>query len=344
MREELLRCIRCPKCRHDRLSVEKNEISRLEIRSGKITCSYCGMSFEVSDGIIDFLHEPNENVLRERKAMDDDEYITDELGTAYKITGETIQKFKDKFLALPEGDGSSFFKKGGSFQTIVEASGRFYSTLDSLHLTGEEKILEIGASFASFSHRFAQKGCRVVALDISNYLKVADLFIQDAYFDRVFSDMHTVPFADNTFDIVFGAAVVHHSKDLKAVLSEMHRILKNGGRLVLVNEPSRGIFEKIHPVFEKMQKKGYGDTSYTIPEFQRSARASGFKKIKIEFLSIADDYITRHKNRGTTRGFKLKLAYFFTRHRTIEKLLLSMLLLQRLLFRPRSWRLIGYKL
>jgi len=343
MREELLNIIICPKCRNIPLSLEKDEVSQLEIISGKIMCNYCGIEFRISEGIIDFLKEANEDVFRERRAMDDDEYITDELGNKHKITTETIQKFKNILITLPEGDGSYFFKKGGSFQTIAEASGRFYSTLDSLHLTGKEKILEIGACFSYASFKFAKKGCSVVALDISNYLKASSLFIKDAYFDRIFSDMHNIPFMDNAFDIVFGAAVVHHSKNPEAVFNEIHRILKNGGKLILINEPSRGIFERIHPVFEKMQKKGFGDTSYTIPQWQRSAQGSQFKKIKIEFLSLADDYITKHKNRGTQYNFKLKLAYFFMNHRKIEKLMLSILVLPRLLFRPRSWRLIGYK-
>lgn len=343
MREELLNMIICPKCRNNLISLQKNEVSPLEIISGQIICGHCGVRFGISDGIIDFLSEPNENVLRERKAMDDEEYITDELGHKYKITDETMRKFQDRILALPEGDGSYFFKRGGSFQTIAEASGRFYSTLDSLRLTGKEKILEIGAAFASFSHKFAKKGCSVVALDISNYLKVSNLFIKDAYFDRIFSDMHNIPFRDGSFDIVFGAAVLHHTKELGAVFREIYRVLKTGGKLVLINEPSRGVFEKIHPVFEKMQKKGYGDTSYTIPEWRRNAREGGFKKVKFEFLSLADDYITRHKNRDTSPNFKLKLASFFVNHRKIEKFLLSTFIWQRLLFRPKSWRLMGYK-
>ena len=343
MKEAVLKFLRCPACQNNSLSLDKGLVDDTEIRSGKITCGHCGAGYKVEEGIIDFLNNANERVVRERKAMDEEEYITDGGGNKYKITEETIEKFKDKFLALPQGDGTYFFKRGGSFQSITEASDRFYRVLENLHLTGKEKILEIGASFSYASSKFAKIGCSAVALDISNYLKVSSLFVKNAYYDRVFSDMHNIPFQDSTFDIVFGAAVVHHSNNLKAVFNEIHRVLKPGGKIMLINEPSRGIFEKVHPVFEEMEKKGFGDVSYTIPEWLKGARVGGFRRLKIEFLSLADDYITRHRNRDTQDNFKLRLAYFFKDHRGIEKLVLSMLILPRLLFRQKSWRLVGYK-
>jgi len=343
MKEELLGNLKCLECGNNSLLLEKNECWSLEIRSGRVVCSNCGTCHQIEDGIVNFLKNPSQDIIRERKAMDDEEYITDEDGKKYRITIDTIEKFKSKFLSFPEGDGSFFFRSGGSFQSIAEASGRFYSTLDYLALKGKEKILEIGACFSYASYKFAKKGCSVVAIDISNYLKVSNLFIKEAYFDRVFCDMHNMPFIDNTFDIVFGAAVLHHSKNLKRAFIEIHRVLKPKGRLVLINESARGMLERVHPVYKKMEKKGYGDTPYTIAQWKKSTRGGGFKKVKIDFLSLADDYITRHRNRGAELTGKLRLAYFFTKHRKIERLLLFLSMFPRFLFRPKSWRLICYK-
>jgi hypothetical protein len=92
-----------------------------------------------------------------------------------------------------------------------------------------------------------------------------------------------------------------------------------------------------------MQNKGFGDTAYTIPQWIKSVKKGGFKKAEIEYLSLADDYITRHKNRGTKNNAKLKLVYFFKKHRKIEKIILFILMLPRILFRPKSWRLLCYK-
>lgn len=275
--------------------------------------------------------------------MDDDDYITDESGNKFKITEETISKFRDKFLAFPEGDGSSFFKRGGSFQSTAEASGRFYSALEDLQLSGKERILEIGACFSYASFKFAQIGCSVVALDISNYLKVSSLYVEKAYFERLFSDMHRMPFSDNTFDIVFGSAVLHHSKNLKDVFAQILRVLRPGGKLVLINEAGRGVWERIHPVYKQMEEKGFGDTAYNLLEWKKGAQAGGFKKVKIIFSSLADDYIMKYKNRGANYTFKVGIAYFFKKHPRFERFLLWFMILPRLLSRPKSWKLICYK-
>jgi len=343
MKESILEIIKCPGCGNKSLKLTPQETNRIEVRSGRLLCLSCAAEYKIEDGIIDFLHNANANVLRERKAMDEDDYITDDCGNKFKITDAVIRRFSDKFLVFPEGDGSSFFKKGGSFQSTAEASGRFYSALEDLRLTGKERILEIGACFSYASYKFAQKGCRVVALDISNYLKVSSLYVEKAYFERLFSDMHRMPFADNSFDIVFGSAVLHHSKDLKAVFAEIRRVLRPGGRLVLINEAGRGVWEKIHPVYKKMQEKGFGDTAYTLWEWKKGAQAGGFKRVKIIFSSLADDYIMKYENRGGEYTFKVKLAYFFKQHHRLEKFLLWFIILPRLLTRPKSWKLSCYK-
>ncbi len=343
MKKGILGILKCPGCGNSSLELIQGIVNQLEVRSGKLLCPGCAAEYRIEDGIINFLHNVNESVLRERKAMDEDDYITDDSGNKFKITDEVIRKFGDKFLAFPEGDGSSFFKKGGSFQSTAEASDRFYSAMEDLRLTGKERILEIGACFSYASFKFAQKGCSVVALDISNYLKVSSLYVEKAYFERLFSDMHHMPFVDNSFDIVFGSAVLHHSKNLKAVFAEIRRVLRPGGRLVLINEAGRGVWEKIHPVYKKMEEKGFGDTAYNLLEWKKGAQDGGFNKVKIIFSSLADDYIMKYKNRGGKYTFKVGLAYFFKKHQRIEKFFLWFTILPRLLTRPRSWKLICYK-
>jgi SAM-dependent methyltransferase len=53
------------------------------------------------------------------------------------------------------------------------------------------------------------------------------------------ADAESLPFADESFDLVLGHAVLHHLPDLRRAFSEFHRVLRPGGRIVFAGEPSR---------------------------------------------------------------------------------------------------------
>ncbi|MDQ6803891.1 MAG: class I SAM-dependent methyltransferase [Actinomycetota bacterium] len=53
------------------------------------------------------------------------------------------------------------------------------------------------------------------------------------------ADAESLPFADASFDLAFGHAVLHHLPDLPRAFAELHRVLRPGGRIVFAGEPSR---------------------------------------------------------------------------------------------------------
>lgn len=52
-------------------------------------------------------------------------------------------------------------------------------------------------------------------------------------------DAESLPFSDNSFDLVFGHAVLHHIPDLETAMHEIVRVLKPGGRFVFAGEPTQ---------------------------------------------------------------------------------------------------------
>ena len=52
------------------------------------------------------------------------------------------------------------------------------------------------------------------------------------------ADAETLPYDDETFDLVIGHAVLHHIPDLEQSMREVLRVLKPGGRFVFAGEPT----------------------------------------------------------------------------------------------------------
>jgi SAM-dependent methyltransferase len=53
------------------------------------------------------------------------------------------------------------------------------------------------------------------------------------------ADAESLPFADSSFDLVLGHAVLHHLPNLRQAFAEFHRVLRPGGRIAFAGEPSR---------------------------------------------------------------------------------------------------------
>jgi SAM-dependent methyltransferase len=106
-----------------------------------------------------------------------------------------------------------------------------------------ERALEIGAGTGYFTLNLLQLGLmrEATATDISPGM-LAELERTarrlDLEVDAVCCDAEALPFADASFDLVFGHAVLHHIPDLSAALTEFHRLLRPGGVIAFCGEPS----------------------------------------------------------------------------------------------------------
>ncbi|HWW66925.1 MAG TPA: class I SAM-dependent methyltransferase [Solirubrobacterales bacterium] len=104
--------------------------------------------------------------------------------------------------------------------------------------------LEIGSGTGYFSLNLLQLGAieRLTATDISpGMLKrlsntAAALGLE---VDTVATEAERLPFEDESFDLVFGHAVLHHIPDLERAFSEFRRVLRPGGAIAFAGEPSR---------------------------------------------------------------------------------------------------------
>ena len=113
------------------------------------------------------------------------------------------------------------------------------------HLVGNiqgKRVLDFGCGSGSNSLLLARRGAVVCGVDISHdLLAIARQRLARSAVplraEFVVASAHDLPLEDQSFDLVFGIAILHHL-DLELVSREVHRVLKPGGRAIF-QEPVR---------------------------------------------------------------------------------------------------------
>lgn len=97
----------------------------------------------------------------------------------------------------------------------------------------------------------------------------------------IHGDAHSIPYPDETFDIVISRAVIHHLQDIPTFLREASRILKKNGVLILQDrtiedctipgspEHIRGYFFSVFPKLIEIESKRRPKTATIQQELQK---------------------------------------------------------------------------
>jgi len=100
-----------------------------------------------------------------------------------------------------------------------------------------KRVLDVGCGNGYVLQRYAEAGAQVDGVDVTDM--AIDLCTKrfgfagvDGTFTRTTAE--TLPFADDTFDCVCSMGVLHHVPDTTKAISEVARVLKPGGRLIIM--------------------------------------------------------------------------------------------------------------
>lgn len=97
------------------------------------------------------------------------------------------------------------------------------------YIDGKE-VLEVGCGTGLILDRVAQRAQRAVGIDISKGM------LHQAVargLDVAQGDVTALPFADESFDVVYSFKVLAHIQDIDRALAEMARVTRPGGHLLL---------------------------------------------------------------------------------------------------------------
>ncbi len=99
------------------------------------------------------------------------------------------------------------------------------------------KVLEIGCGLGTDGAQFAKAGADYTGIDLTDAAidlaqKRFDLFGLAGKFQT--ADAENLDFDDNSFDLVYSHGVLHHTPDTARAVKEVHRVLRPGGRVVVM--------------------------------------------------------------------------------------------------------------
>jgi SAM-dependent methyltransferase len=134
-----------------------------------------------------------------------------------------------------EADWDDWFRRYDAFRYATE--GHILGELDELNLAGK-KVLEIGIGQCADSAQIARRGGLWHGLDLTEAaverarrrFDIEGLELGDVRQGSVLS----IPYDDNQFDLIYSHGVLHHVPDIRDASDELIRVLKPGGRLVVM--------------------------------------------------------------------------------------------------------------
>ena len=94
-------------------------------------------------------------------------------------------------------------------------------------------VLDVGCGMGRFAEVATRWGARVVGIDLSAAAEVAAKNLADRDFVAFQADVFALPFAPESFDIIYSIGVLHHTPDCEAAVKALDKYLKPGGLLVV---------------------------------------------------------------------------------------------------------------
>jgi len=106
--------------------------------------------------------------------------------------------------------------------------------LEHLEAVSDEALLDVGIGAGGFGVAAAPYVASVTGLDLAQEMLAATrLAARRAERENVRlvrGDVHQLPFADRSFDLVVSRMTPHHFRDIRRGVAEMARVVKRGGR------------------------------------------------------------------------------------------------------------------
>jgi SAM-dependent methyltransferase/uncharacterized protein YbaR (Trm112 family) len=264
LKAEFTQQLRCPACASDKsLSLQAAESDEREVREGSLQCRVCHTRFALRRGVPELLYDPPQHILTEAAGL---------------------ERFAEQMRL--EGWGPALVRQLPNLEHgywYVQARS-MHQLLTTVPFRPGETIVDVGSNTCWATNHFAERGLRAIALDITTAelqgLYTAEYFIADGdvYFERVLGSMDTLPLASSSVDYVYCCEVLHHNdaESLRRTFAELFRVLRPGGRVLMVNETIKTLRDRHGVHLEGVEQyEGY-EHAHWAASYRWAATRAGF--------------------------------------------------------------------
>ncbi len=164
---------------------------------------------------------------------------------------------------------------GTQFTHLVPGSREFYEEVERYRYENQpfmravaefdgfkgKRLLEIGCGLGTDLLQFARGGAKVTGVDLTP--ASIDLVKKRFALYRIpvraqVADAEKLPFSDHSFDVVYSFGVLHHTPNTLKAIEEVHRVLKPGGRIIIMLYHRQSMHVALGSLYAKFAHKFRG--------------------------------------------------------------------------------------
>ena len=191
-----------------------------------------------------------------------------------------------------------FYETSETYKKLLDAHDevylRHYVELVIRHAPPNSKILDLGCGNGISTRLLNEADFDVVGTDISSlFLKEAREWVNPKLQYHV-CDVVELPFESESFDVICSNELIEHLPDVETALTEMIRVTRKGGRIVLSGpnlcSPLIPLFDWLSLMSGKSGRPVWGETKQqALKQFRRNCRLY----LKKRFFTKSPHFIYR---------------------------------------------------
>jgi sarcosine/dimethylglycine N-methyltransferase len=173
-------------------------------------------------------------------------------------------------------------------EDIYTASRRTIDTMASYadKIDENTKIIDLGGGFSGSARHLAKKyGCHVTVLNLSETENERGRKMNkeqglDHLIEVIDGSFDSIPFPDETFDIVWSEDAILHADDRKKVIEEAARVIKPGGDLIFTDpmQTDNCNEEVLQPIYDRINLSSLGSPKF----YRKTCKEVGLKEQAFE--------------------------------------------------------------